>query len=174
MYATALMEVGAMEQSGEILMELQRQYPHFTEVNLPLSMWHLAHAWAAHATRAAQKVLNTRDFDSMGKESAQGLIDEARIKLQFLSGELNLPMDKVEQACWHDENGQMAILDQNYTETEHQTRQALKIAPHWKSAHNNHAYASYFLGKCSEAIAECEGVLADDPVNVHGLKNLAF
>jgi tetratricopeptide (TPR) repeat protein len=174
MYATTLMEYGDVEQSGEIFMELQKQYPHFTEVNLPLAMWYLMHAWAAHATRAAHKVVNARDLDPMGKESAQDIIDEARIKLQFLSEELNLPLDKVEQACWHDENGQMAVLDQNYTETEHQTRQALKIAPHWKSARNNHAYASYFLGKCPEAIAECESVLTEDPVNLHGLKNLAF
>jgi len=174
MYATTLLEFGDIEQSGEILMELQKKYPHFTEVNLPLAMWYLLQAWTAHATRAAQKILNTREFDLLGKESAQGIINDARIKLHVLMEQLNLPLDKVEQACWHDENGQMAITRQNYTETEYQTRLALKIAPHWTSAHNNHAYAGYFLGKCSEAIGECEDVLVQEPNNLHGLKNLAF
>lgn len=173
-YAAALMEYGDMKQSGEILLELQKQYPQFVEVNLPLAGWYLMHSWPAHATRAAQKVLNTRDFDAMGRETAQSVINDAKIKLHALTEKLNLPQDKVEQVCWHDENGQMAILDFNYTEAEYQARQALKIAPHWNSARNNHAYASYFLGKCSEAIAECEGVLMNDPSNVHGLKNLAF
>jgi tetratricopeptide (TPR) repeat protein len=173
-HASVLMEYGDMQQSGEILMELQKQYPHFVEVNLPLAGWYAIHAWPAHASRAAQKVLGIRDFDAMGRDTAQYVLNDAKMSLDAMVEKLNLPFDKVEQACWHDENGQMAALDFNHTEAEYQARQALKIAPHWNSARNNHAYSNYFLGKCSEAITECEGVLANDPFNLYGLRNLAI
>ncbi|MBN2385588.1 MAG: tetratricopeptide repeat protein [Anaerolineales bacterium] len=172
--ATALMQSGDMDASGEILRDLERKNPNFIPLYLPLANWYMSREWPAHAMRAVKKVLGSSSPDASFVESAETLADNAQAAIQFLADLVDISFSMAEQAEWHNEQAQLALLDDNFVEVEHQARQALQIAPHWTSPRNNLAQVLYMLGKCSEAIAEAEAVLAADPANVHGLENLTI
>jgi len=172
--ATALMQSGEMDASGEILRDLERKSPNFIPLYLPLANWYISREWPAHAMRAVKKVLGSSSLDASSMENAETLEDTAQAAIQFLADLVDISFNMAEQAEWHNEQAQLALLDDNFVEVEHQTRQALHIAPHWTSPRNNLAHVLYMMGKCSEAIAEAEAVLAADPANVHGLENLTI
>jgi tetratricopeptide (TPR) repeat protein len=172
MQAAALMEYGDIDEGGRILRELERKQPRFTPLYLPLATWYMMQEWPAHALRAIRKTTNYPGFDAEAKEMTQSLFDGAKEMIGSLASHLNLPFDKAEQATWYNEQSQLATLDSNLIEVERHTKEALKIAPHWCAPRNNYSHALYLLGKCSDAIAEAETVLTDDPSNFHGLKNL--
>jgi Flp pilus assembly protein TadD len=172
--ATALMQTGDMDASGVILRDLERKTPNYIPLYLPLANWYIAREWPAHALRAVKKVLGSSGPDAAFMESAETLADTAQVAIQFLVGLVDISYDMAEQAEWHNEQAQLALLDENFVEVEHQARQALEIAPNWTSPRNNLAQVLYMMGKCSEAITETEAVLATDPGNIHGLQNLTF
>ncbi len=172
--ATALMQTGDMDSSGQILRDLERKNPNFSPLYLPLANWYMAREWPAHALRAVKKVLSSWSIDASFMEGAETLAETAKAAIQFLADLVAISYNNAEQAEWHNEQAQLALLDDNFVEVEHQARRALQIAPHWTSPRNNLAQVLYMLGKCAEAIAEAEAVLAADPANVHGLENLTL
>lgn len=172
--ATALMQSGDMDASGQILRDLERKNPNFIPMYLTLANWYMAREWPAHALRAVKKVLGSSGMDAAFMESAETLAVTAQTEIRFLAGLVDISYSTAEQAEWHNERAQLAVLDGNFVEVEHQARQALQIAPHWTSPRNNLAHVLYMMGKCSTAIAEAEAVLEADPLNIHGLKNLTF
>ena len=172
--AAVLMQSGDMDASAEILRDLERKNPDFIPLYRPLANWYMAREWPAHALRALKKELGSSSLEASSLEGAGTLADTAQARIQFLAGLVDITYSMAEQAEWHNEQAQLALLDENFIEVEHQARQALQIAPHWTSPRNNLAHVLYMLGKCAEAIAEAEAVLAADPANVHALKNLTI
>ncbi|MEW6401755.1 MAG: hypothetical protein AB1649_08145 [Chloroflexota bacterium] len=170
--ATTLMEYGDIDEGGRLLRELERKQPRFTPLYFALATWYMMQEWPAHALRAIRKTANYPGFDAEAREMSQSLANAATEALESLAAHLNFPFDKAEQAAWHNEQSQLASLDQNLIEVERYAKEALKIAPHWNAPRNNYSHALYLLGKCSDAIAEAEKVLDNDPTNLHGLKNL--
>jgi tetratricopeptide (TPR) repeat protein len=170
--ANALMQYGDMDASGEILRDMERKSPNFIPLYLPLANWYMSQEWPAHALRAVKKVLDTSGPEASFRGKAETLADTARAAIQVLADLVDISYNLAEQAEWHNEQAQLALLDDNFVEVEHQARQALQIAPHWTSPRNNLAHVLYQMGKCPQAITETEFVLAADPANVHGLKNL--
>lgn len=172
MRAIALMQTGDLDTSGEILRDLERKSPDFPLLHFPLAKWYMSKEWPAHALRAIKKVLGTPGPEASFLERAETLAETARAAIQYLADLLEISYSLAEQAEWHNEQAQLALLDGNNVEVAHQARQALQIAPRWTSPRNNLAQVLYRSGKCSEAIAESETVLAADPANIHALENL--
>jgi tetratricopeptide (TPR) repeat protein len=168
----ALMQSGDLDASGEILRDLERKNPGFIPLYLPMANWYMAREWPAHALRAVKKVLGSAGWDASFLENAELVADTAQTAIRFLADLANIPYDKAEQAEWHNEQAQLALLDDNFVEVEHQVRQALRISPQWTSPRNDLAHVLYMMGKCQEAIVEAETVLAADPVNAHSLEYL--
>jgi tetratricopeptide (TPR) repeat protein len=171
--ASALMQMGDLDASGSILRELERKQPGFVPLYLPLATWYFMQEWPAHALRTVRKSLESAELDARTRETARIMAGGAQEVLESLADELNLPFEKAEQAGWHNEQAQLALSEDNLAEVERHTRESLRIAPHWSSPRNNLAQALYWMGKCQEALRECENVLASDPSNAHGLNNLA-
>jgi len=172
--ASALMQNGDLDSSGSILRELERTQPRFVPLYFPLATWYLMREWPAHALRAVRKTLDSAELDTRTRETAQAMASGGKKILESLADYLGLPFEKAEQAGWHNEQAQLAIMDDNPAEVERQARESLSIAPHWSPPRNNLAQALYWMGKCQEAITECKNVLAGDPVNLHTLNNLAI
>lgn len=170
--ATILMRSGDLETSGEILRDLERKNPEFIQVYLPLATWYMLHEWPAHALSAVKKVLPFSGPGAPLREMVENLEDDSREMIQSLAEIVDLPFDHAQEAEWHNEQAQLALLDDNFIEVEHQAQQALQIAPQWNAPRNNLAQVLYLMGKCSEAVAETEAVLAVDPINIHGLENM--
>jgi tetratricopeptide (TPR) repeat protein len=170
--AAALMQSGDLDTSGKILRDLERKKPSFIPLYLPLANWYMSREWPAHALRAVKKVLGVAGWEVSFLENAELLADAAQAAIQVLADHVEISYGLAEQAEWHNEQAQLALLDDNFVEAEHQTRQAIQIAPHWTSPRNNLAHVLYMTGKCSQAIAEVEAVLAADPMNVHSLEDL--
>lgn len=173
MRVSVLMQAGDLEQAGELLREMERKNPRFLPLYLPLSIWYMMQNWPAHALKAARKAQSAK-FDEEASEQAQDIIETAGERLDGLAARLNISREKAEQASWHNEQAQLAVLENRLSESERASREALKIAPRWVSPRNNYAHALYRLGKILEAIAQAEAVLSDEPDNLHALNNLAL
>jgi tetratricopeptide (TPR) repeat protein len=172
MHATTLLESGRLDEGGRMLRELERKNQKFMPLYLPLATWYMFNTWPAHAIRAARKALASPNSDE--EELAQSIFDGAKEMIQFLASTYALSFEKAEQASWYNEQAQLALLDDSLREVERLAHEALKIAPAWTPPRNNYAHALYFSGKCTEAIAEAETVIRDDPGNVHALNNLVI
>ena len=174
MHATTLMESGRLDDSGRMLRELERKNPKFIPLYLPLATWYMFNTWPAHAIRAARKTLASPESDKEANEMVQSIFDVAKEMIQSLASTYALTFEKAEQTSWYNEQAQLALLDESLREVERWAREALKIAPAWNPPRNNLAHALYFSGKCTQAIAEAETVIKDDPGNVHALNNLVI
>jgi tetratricopeptide (TPR) repeat protein len=172
--ASLLMQYGDMQAGGKILRELERKQPHYFPTYPSLAAWYLQQEWPGHALQTVRKALASFELDDEGKDLMETFVTAASSMIQSLASKLDLPFEAVEQATFHNENAQMELVEQNYSEVERQARKALEFAPHWTAPRNNLAYVLFVLGRRGDAIAEAEKVLASDPVNVHGLKNAAI
>ena len=172
--ASLLMEYGDRDTTGRLLRELERKQPGFFPLYPSLASWYLQHEWPGHALQTTRKALASFGLDDEGKALMETFVTAASHLIQTLATKLDLSFEAVEQATFHNENAQMELVEQNYSEVERQARKALESAPHWTAPRNNLAYTLNLLGRRKEAIAETERVLAADPENVHGLKNAAI
>jgi tetratricopeptide (TPR) repeat protein len=172
--ATVLMSLGEDQEAFQLLRELERKNPRLTALYLPLSMFYMDREWPAHALQAAKRALSDRDLTEEARASLDELIVEATAMLQFIVKELGLPFETVQRACTFHEQAQIAMDENKFSEVEHFSKEAIKIAPNWNSPHNNRARALYFSGKTADAIAISEAVLARDAVNTYALQSLAI
>lgn len=171
MRASLLEEYGDTEEAGRLLREVERKYPRYFPIYPSLASWYLAQEWPGHALQTVRKTLATFALEDEGNELMGTFEKAATYMIQALATKLNVSIEIAERVTFHNESAQMELSEQNYSEVERQTRKALEITPHWNAPRNNLAYVLNLLGRRREAIAEAERVLANDPVNVHGLKN---
>jgi hypothetical protein len=83
--ATALMQHGDMDASGEILRDLERKSPNFIQLYLPLATWYMSREWPVHALRSVKKVLDTSGPEASFRGRAETLADTAQAAIQFLA-----------------------------------------------------------------------------------------
>ncbi|MEW5830266.1 MAG: hypothetical protein AB1846_15360 [Chloroflexota bacterium] len=173
MYALALLDYGDKIQGGQVLREIERRNPRFAPVYPVLAGWYLASEFPAHVYRTIEKAKDfLRAYDKEAYQGIQGMKAAAAGMLEKLAEAYNLSFERAEQASWHHEQAQIAQSESNPFEAERMAREALKTIPTWNSPRNNRANALLSLGRVAEAISEAEIVVANDPDNVHGLKNL--
>ena len=173
MYALALLEYGDFEQAGQVLRDLERKNPRFLPLYPILAGWHMTQDMPAHAYRALNKVLNNPQYDQTA-DTLQDMADAAQIMLKQLAASFGVTFSKAEQASWYHERAQLALIDHNLVEMERMAGEALKIIPAWSSPRNNYSHALYFSGRTTDALAQAERVVSNDPQNIHGLKNLTL
>lgn len=169
--ATLLDELGETLEAGSLLREVEQKHPRFFPVYPSLASWYLTQNWPGHTLQTARKALANFDLDADGRELMNTFIKTASAMIQVLADELKVSAEMVEKATLHHERAQMELLQKNYSEVERLTMKALELLPHWNAPRNNLAYVLNLLGRRKEALAETEKVLANDPANVHGLKN---
>jgi tetratricopeptide (TPR) repeat protein len=174
MRATVLMSLGEDQEAFQILRELERKNPRLTALYLPLAMYYMDQEWPAHALQAGKRALADRDLTEESRASLDELIQEATTMIQFVEKELGLPFETVQRACNFHEQAQMAMDENKFSEVEHFSKEAIKIAPNWNPPHNNRARALYFSGRTADAIAVSEAVLARDAKNTYALQSLAI
>ncbi len=172
--ATLLDEYGDTIEAGRLMREVERKHPHYFPGYPSLASWYLTQEWPGHALQTVRKALATFALEDEGNELMDTFVKAASSMIQALAGELNVSIEIAERATFHNESAQMELADQNHSEVERQARKALEITPQWNAPRNNLAYVLNLLGRRREAMAEAERVLANDPVNVHGLKNAAI
>jgi len=174
MYALALLDYGDSVQGGQVLREIERRNPRFAPVYPILAGWYLASEFPAHVYRTIEKAENfSRAYDKETYQEIQGMKAVAAGMLEKLAEAYNLSFKQAERTSWYHEQAQIAQSEGDPFEAERMAREALKTIPAWNAPRNNRAYALLTLGRIAEAISEAEIVVANDPDNVHGLKNLA-
>jgi tetratricopeptide (TPR) repeat protein len=171
-HASVLISLGKDQESLQLMHEIERKYPRFTALYLPLSLFYMDKGWPAHALQAVSRALADRNLDEEDRTTADELIEEATALIKDHAAESDLSYESMRRACIFHEQALIAMQDAKLSEGEHLSREAIKIAPNWNPAHITRADALFYLGKTSEAIAESEAVLGRDANNVFALCNL--
>lgn len=165
---------GDIEMGREVLDEIEKSHPRFGPLYFYKAGLYMADAFPAHVIRVVEKL---HSFGRMDDEAEGELAEMETISRQMLkesAGELGVSYEKMEKASWHHEAAQEKMNTGQWSSAEQMAREALRQIPGWSSPRNNHSYVLYFMGKVEDAIAEAQTVLAQDPKNLHALKNLVI
>ncbi|NMB86746.1 MAG: hypothetical protein GYA17_00205, partial [Chloroflexi bacterium] len=172
MRASAVQVLGDDLEALRLLREVERKFPRFKAVHLPMALFYMDREWPAHALQAAKRALTDRDLSAEGRAILTPMIEQATAVIQRMAAELELPFETMQHAYILNERAQIAMDENKLLDVDYFSKEAIKIAPNWNPPYNNRSQALFFSGKIKEAIAVAEAVLTRDADHIFALSNL--
>ncbi len=171
--AVGFLRSGDDEGAKKVLAEIERTHPKFAPLYFYKAGLYIQDMCPAHALRMINRV---RSVGMLDDEAEQGMNEIGQVARQLISetaDELGVSYEKMEKASWFHEAAQEKLSSGQWQVAEQNAREAARLIPNWTSPRNNRSYALYYLGRMNEALTEANAVLAQQPDNLHALKNLA-
>ena len=172
--ALGLLRAGDRDEAKKNLDEIERTHPRFTPIYFYKAGLYIEEVFPAHVLRMIDKVHALGTLDEEAEHSMGEMDKVSRQILGETAAELGVSYDKMEKASWYHEAAQEKLDLGQWASAEQMAREAIRLIPNWSSPRNNRSYVLYFMGKVSDALAEANAVLAQQPDNVHALKNLVI
>ena len=173
--AKAVGHFRAGEDEGmRVLDEIERVHPKYAPTYYYKAIHYIQSVFPARALRMLSRAHALAEMDDNAESHMAEMEKLAKGMIGESAKTLGAAYETMEKASLCNEVAQEKLAAGQWEAAEQQTREALRLIPHWVSPRNNRSFVLYYAGKVEEAIAEARKVLESEPENFHALKNLTI
>ncbi|MBI2332659.1 MAG: hypothetical protein HYU84_10960, partial [Chloroflexi bacterium] len=147
-------------------------HPKYAPAYYYKALHYIQQMFPARALHMLQKARSLAEMDVEAEDQMSQMETVATELLTDSAKQLGVPIETMKRASLCNEIAQEKLALGQWMAAEQQTREALRLIPHWISPRNNRSFVLYYAGKIQEAIAEAKKVLEVELGNFHALKNL--
>jgi tetratricopeptide (TPR) repeat protein len=169
-----LLRDGEEYHAKKILDEIERIHPKFAPLYYYKANLYIENMYLAHAVRMIHRVRALGTLDDEAEKSMSEMEAVANKMIMETAAELGVSYEQMEKASWHHEAAEEKMYNGQWQAAEQNAREAIRFIPKWSAPRNNRSYILYFMGRINEAFTEANAVLAQDPHNLHAIKNLVI
>lgn len=167
-----LLSAGDREEARNVLDEIEKTHPRFAPLYFYKASLYTEDMFPAHVLRMIDKLHSFGKMDDESEHALNQMEELTQHLLKNTADELGVSYEKMEKASWYHEAAQEKLNAGQWSAAEQMAREALRQIPGWTSPRNNRSYVLYFMGRADDALAEANAILAQQPNNLHALKNL--